>query len=1562
MTRHFQFAAALLALVLSCLADPVSAQTNNTFYPTQCRQNGGASECEIGDFTLNPVTCYSTPTGTSTNISASGSTTNACRDEWIIKANALLDMVSPDPYRYRPDVTSPNCSAESWSGSVYNGDTAKSRYGSVCYVILHNPATGQIWGARSSLTNVERIATCPEGWTVYGTQPTNYVGAPHVCVNATLPKNTGECPTCQRGDTAGTPSLMVGNPINLATGNKYQKETFFSGAGLAATLHYNSIGTRQFIKAGRNWRFDYDRRIIFDGMDGAHALRGDGKMFLYRFVSGAWVGDSDIDDSLAQVVDGSGNRIGWKYTRGVDESVETYSASGVLQSITTRLGLVTTLTYSDGSTPTSIAPAPGYLIGVTNPYGRALNIAYSATGYLATVTTPDGQVIQFGYDGTGRLTTATIPGGATRTYHYESAYNPNSATRPAALTGITDENGTRFSTYQYATTTGKAISSEHAGGVNKYTISGAGPFTVTDPLNTARVTYVNWSKGEAKTALIYRPCIAAGCSGWVSETYNYNANGRMSTYVDFNGMSTLFTWDTTRNLELTRTAANGRSEQQRTTTEWNATWRLPRRVAIPLLRVTYAFHGDAGVSCAPAGASTALICSETRQATTDTNGLSGFTSALTGNARTTNYTYNLDGQLLTVDGPRSDVNDVTTYVYYAADDTSMPPKYKRGDLQSITNALNQTVTFNEYDAAGRLKRMTDANGLETTLGYSVKGELTSRTVGTTGAGFETTIYAYYPTGQLQQVTTPDGSTLTYSYDAAHRLYRVADGQGNRIDYVLDNLGNRKEQQTYDPQGALARLMKTDYNSLGWPFKDFGGTNPATMVTEYGYDNQGNLKTVKDPLNRVTTNYYDGLNRLNRIDDPVNGAGSPTYFAFNGQDKLTQVYDPKALSIYYTYSGFGDQQTLVSPDTGTTSLTYDAAGNVLTKTDARNVISTYTYDALNRVLTISNPAFGLDPAETVTYVYDSCANGIGRLCSLTDKTGTTTWSYDAKGRVTAKGQTVSGITSTLSYGYNAAGQLATLTYPSGTVVQYGYSNSRPVSVTLNPATSNTPILSNADYEPFGPVGEWTWGNSTAGSPNLHTRYFDLDGRIGKIEAGASIDARQYAIDIAHRITGIDTLVSGSVDPTRSFTYGYDNLDRLTSQTPQAGNPAPTLGFTYDKIGNRLSQTKAGATTTYNYLSPVTSHRLLSLTGATAKTYTYDAAGNRTGDGTYTWSYGGNNRPVQVAGNGTTMQVKINALGQRVMKSSTGTLSGTTRFVYDEAGKLMGEYDASGAFVAEHVWFNDAPVALLKPVSGGGAEHFYVHADHLGSPRAITRPSDNQVVWRWDNTDPFGANLANENPSGLGAFQFNLRFPGQYYDQETGLHQNYFRDYDPSTGDYIQSDPIGQNGGINTYAYVRGNPLFFSDEFGLQASPALKPPVELPRPVPTPGFAANDPFYGARLALGPICLKVVGGLGLLLTTPEPSVTAQCSDDPRRERKECQEDDCDREWREARRSCRQFIYEQMEQAAGRRKKRSVKGVTGGYTDVEECARGLVSERCGGNKKDYGNDGKPKRRNYMP
>jgi len=154
-------------------------------------------------------------------------------------------------------------------------------------------------------------------------------------------------------------------------------------------------------------------------------------------------------------------------------------------------------------------------------------------------------------------------------------------------------------------------------------------------------------------------------------------------------------------------------------------------------------------------------------------------------------------------------------------------------------------------------------------------------------------------------------------------------------------------------------------------------------------------------------------------------------------------------------------------------------------------------------------------------------------------------------------------------------------------------------------------------------------------------------------------------------------------------------------------------------------------------------------------------------------------------------------------------------------VLGEYNQHGTPIQETVWLKDMPVAVLT-----GNRHYFVYADHLNSPRTITDPTG-KVVWRW-NSDPFGITDTNAKHGHEGhhakgidedvdhdgrAFVYNLRFPGQYYDQETGLHYNAFRDYDPSTGRYIESDPIGLAGGVNTYAYVSNNPLRYTDPSGL-----------------------------------------------------------------------------------------------------------------------------------------------------
>ncbi len=195
--------------------------------------------------------------------------------------------------------------------------------------------------------------------------------------------------------------------------------------------------------------------------------------------------------------------------------------------------------------------------------------------------------------------------------------------------------------------------------------------------------------------------------------------------------------------------------------------------------------------------------------------------------------------------------------------------------------------------------------------------------------------------------------------------------------------------------------------------------------------------------------------------------------------------------------------------------------------------------------------------------------------------------------------------------------------------------------------------------------------------------------------------------------------------------------------------------------------------------------------------YDNAGRRTG--------------ATVAGQAWTYA--YNALGQRVKKTGP---TGTTLYAYDEAGHLLGEYDGTGKLIQETIWLGDLPVATLRYPAGttsGPADIFHVHSDHLDSPRRVTRPSDKKVMWQWES-EPFGNSLPDQNPQGAGTFVYNLRFPGQVQDAETGLYYNYFRDYDPGTGRYIQSDPIGLDGGINTYTYVDGNPINRNDPSGLQ----------------------------------------------------------------------------------------------------------------------------------------------------
>jgi YD repeat-containing protein len=266
-------------------------------------------------------------------------------------------------------------------------------------------------------------------------------------------------------------------------------------------------------------------------------------------------------------------------------------------------------------------------------------------------------------------------------------------------------------------------------------------------------------------------------------------------------------------------------------------------------------------------------------------------------------------------------------------------------------------------------------------------------------------------------------------------------------------------------------------------------------------------------------------------------------------------------------------------------------------------------------------------------------------------------------------------------------------------------------------------------------------------------FDADGKLTSLaNAPSAIGMRTLGYDYAFRITSTSDSATGGL----SWALGYDLLDRLTSAT----KTGTTIGYTYDANGNRLSQTGTNAST---YSTSLTSNKLSSTSGALVRAYTYDAIGNTLTSGAtvHTYNNRGRMKTGRLASTGTNTNYDYNGLGQRMRK--VGGTPGTLYFAYDEAGHLVGEYNSTGALVQETVWLGDIPVATLRPKSGGGLDVFYVHTDQLS--RKVTNTS-NQLRWKWDST-PFVEGAPNENPASLGAFKYNLRFPGQYFDVETNL---------------------------------------------------------------------------------------------------------------------------------------------------------------------------------------------------
>lgn len=512
---------------------------------------------------------------------------------------------------------------------------------------------------------------------------------------------------------------------------------------------------------------------------------------------------------------------------------------------------------------------------------------------------------------------------------------------------------------------------------------------------------------------------------------------------------------------------------------------------------------------------------------------------------------------------------------------------------------------------------------------------------------------------------------------------------------------------------------------------------------------------------------------------------------------------------------------------------DAAGNIKSLTESRGVTATFTWDALNRLRSASYTPGG----ETIAYTWDSCPQGIGRLCGVIDPAGTSSYAFDAHGNRLSETRTIAGLPFTTTYTYDATNRLVSLIAPSGTTLTYSRDAAGRIErIAANLAGNELPLLT-VTVDALGQATSQVFADGRS-----ETRRYGPDGRLAEI-AGTTPRTLDYDLN--------GNLVSAT-SPAGPTTYAYDPLDRVVGEA----GPAQTQTLSYDANGNRISD----ASGPHSYLAQ--SDRLTSIAGQPVSANPAGYLSQAQGLG-FVWDGPGALKEIRQGSPGGALiaTYDYDAFGRRLKKTTNALAlqgAGTTLYLYDQDDRLLSEMDGQGNSRRTYVWRDDIPVAVIE--HGPSTSVLLLETDHLGTPRAA-RNAAGSIVWRWES-DAFGATPANEDPDGDGtATTINLRFPGQYYDRESGLHYNWHRYYDPRVGRYISADPIGLDGGLNLYGYVGGNPVNWIDPLGLMEQ---KPPAG----IPGMGSISNPEGKGAPGAAGQMLNK------LLLSGPVYSTALSCS----------------------------------------------------------------------------------------
>ncbi len=1162
----------------------------------------------------------------------------------------------------------------------------------------------------------------------------------------------------------------VGDPINVLSGRNKEKETDFQ----FSTPHekgfklYRTYKNRSDISSilGYGWTHNYN--IVLSPAD---LFRTDH----YRII------DESGRYHLYQDMDLDGIYIGYLSTKGYlfeedDGTYTWYRANGIRYLFNQDLQCIAK-SDSNGNVQTLTYNTDGLLETVTDEStGRSIGFIYNADGRIEYVTGPvtnavtDGIWVTYQYDVEGNLTRviyADDGNGSTASgfeYKYEDTNDVHNLTEKRNLAGeflASWAYDTADRAYENISRDGKGVDIDY--GTNQVVVTDAQGIQkiYTIAIIDGRRTITNITGGGG--------CSSCGVDDIVRYGYDDKrrvneieyANGRIDRYEDFDGS----------NYYHTEIQAIGTSDQRTFIYTYHPD--TGDRLSITEESVLGAgnkvtiFDYDDDGNDTPNENPTRLMYRKIETGFTyDADGI------VTSYEYITTYAYDTSGNVTEVDGPLAGDQDKVTYTY----DTNT------GDRLTETRPLVGTTYFT-YDTAGNVMTVTDPGGVVTTYTYDGR----NRVVSTTRDGI-TTGSTYTAAGEIDGTTDALGRMIDYTYNSSGFMENIVDPSGNFIYYGYDSLGQQTETSVYDSGSTQTQYSGTDYGDpannpdlpSGKPWKTLrrNADDTADLETVYAYDGSGNIESVTDANGNITRYEYDIFSRLTAVIQPGN---ITTTYTYDHQGNLNGVTDAEGHLTLYVYDDTGRVVSTDSLDSGLTLYNYDSTGNLRFKAQNNNIIE-YQYDILGRLTNIIYS----DTAQNVAITYDSGtgSNLLGRVASVTDPSGLLEYSYDVDGNVLMETRTINMVTFVTEYDYDDAGNLRSITYPTGHTIEYTADAIDPAlidGVILDPSGINQTLASAIAYKPFGPVDAMTLGNGITVS-----KTFDKSYQLLSLSSGTVLD-RSYTQDNVGNIE----VITDNLDSTRSQSFDYDNLYRLTDASGIYG----TIAYTYDNVGNRLSRVRTGTSPSEDtyYYYPDT-NRLKAVVGDHAELLQYDADGN-----TIQRIPGTSNPQPPI---GDPADYIYNNAGQRIIKETTTDVI----CHYDLSGQLIAETDGSGNMIKAYVWLSGQPLAMIA--SDGSI--YYFHNDHLGTPQKLT-DSTGALVWSADYL-PFGRADVN-----VATVENNLRFAGQYYDQETELHYNGYRYYDPKIGRYLRPDPAGiMKGSNHLYAYAQNNPLLIIDPLGLKCT--------------------------------------------------------------------------------------------------------------------------------------------------